>query len=172
MYNVTQHVLKVPVHSFCRNISPAAGCLLQHQCLPGVFRARLYWTMSGHEVMWQLLLLSQVLKTADCAHVVDFLPRVQLFITHTLPTDTTNWSGVHMEWIPTVTHLGSLLQEARTAMSSCMILQRSWLERATWSLLRVTSTQGQWELSTSTHSKYDSFNLSICEFNIVCLHSV
>lgn len=46
----------------CRNISSAAGCFLQHKCLPGVFWARLYGTMSGNEVLWHLLLFPQVWK--------------------------------------------------------------------------------------------------------------
>ena len=57
--------------SLCRNISPTAGCLLQHQCLLGVFRAGLGWAVTGHEVMWQLLFHSQVLNTTDYWHFVD-----------------------------------------------------------------------------------------------------
>lgn len=137
MYYVTQHAPKVPVLSLCRNISPAAGCLLQHQCLPGVFRAGPDWAVSGHEVMWQLLLCSQVLKAADCHHVVDLFPSSaavhHTFFVLSLPADITNWSGVRMGWTAKVTRRGFLLQEARTATSSCTTPQRSWQERAMWS---------------------------------------
>lgn len=149
------HVLKHPVPSFCRNFSPAAGCLLQHQCLPGIFWAGLEWTISGHEVMWQLLLPPQVFKSANCTAVVDIFPRAHLFIACTLSTDTTNWSGDLMEWIQAATHLASLLPEVRMATSSYTIQRRSWLERVMWSSLRVTSTRGQWELLTSTHFRFD-----------------
>lgn len=85
-WNGCSSVPKVPVLSFCRNISPAAGCLLQHQCLPGVFRTRSGWAISGHEVMWQLLLHSQVLETADYIVVGCCRPatkmRFNIFIIH------------------------------------------------------------------------------------------
>lgn len=143
--------LKLFIFYRCRNFSPAAGCFLQHQCIPWVFWAGLEWPIPGHEVMRQLLLLSQVPKTAKHTLLVDSFLWVHLLIVRTLPTDTTNWSGVLMEWMEAVTHLASSLLEARTVTSSCMIQQRSWLERVMWSLLRVTSTRDQWELWTSTH---------------------
>lgn len=91
-------------------------------------------------------------------HPVDFLPSVPLLITQLPPTDTTNWSGAHMEWMTAVTRLESSSQEARTATSSFMTLLRSWLEGVMWSLLRVTGTRDQWELWTSTPFKYDPFS--------------
>lgn len=91
-------------------------------------------------------------------HPVDFLPSVELLITQPPPTDTTNWSGAHMEWMTAVTLLESSSQEARTAMLSFTTRLRSWLEGVTWSLLRVTGTQDQWEHWTSTPFKYDPFS--------------
>lgn len=52
----------------CRNISSAAGRFLQHKCLLGVFWAWLYRAVSGNEVLWQLLLLSQVWKKRHWQH--------------------------------------------------------------------------------------------------------
>lgn len=96
-------------------------------------------------------------------HPVDFLPSVPLLITQLPPTDTTNWSGAHKEWMTAVTRLESSSQEARTATSSFMTLLRSWLEGVMWSLLRVTGTRDQWELWTSTPFKYDPFS-SCCSW--------
>lgn len=53
-------LLKDPISNLCRNVGPAAGCFLQHQCIPGILRAGFERPISGHEVMRQLLVLSQV----------------------------------------------------------------------------------------------------------------
>lgn len=54
----------------CRNICSAAGRFLQHECLLRVFRAGLYGTMPGYEVLWQLHLLPQVLILYEASIVL------------------------------------------------------------------------------------------------------
>ena len=49
---------------FSRDLRTAAGCLLQHQCLPGDLWVGLGRYVSGHEVLWHLLVLSQVGRQA------------------------------------------------------------------------------------------------------------
>lgn len=136
-----------------RNISPAAGCLLQHQCLPGAFRAGLSWSHTGHETMWPLLLLAQVDRAVNC-HQSSSFPAAGHDMFSSWHTGTTNWCGVPTEWTPRVTRPASSSQAVRMATSSCTTLQRSLLERVTSSSQRVTGTPGQWELSTSTPSRY------------------
>lgn len=82
--------------------------------------------------MWQLLLHSQVLKAALMLLLIVF--PMSAAVHHKLllspSTDTTNWSGVRMEWTAELTRPAFSSQEARTATSSCTTPQRSWLERA------------------------------------------